>query len=224
MIQNILETIKLNKAYEIKSPITGRLYLDAERRSYIFLNSMDAKAFIVENTDTEIADPVYHDPAVFLETCYKNGTSCLVVNDGQKKSEIPLAKGVVSPGYYNSELNAWLTLFKATKNPMYLEKIAHSYFVIPIRVKFSLTQEIVYPTGRPKEGDYFYIAFSDLDEYNQWAQKVAGWDPLVVNFDVMCQISKEHGFMVNPLGNQIMLPAKIMEKYRKFANTQEPQI
>lgn len=222
MANSLLKTLLFHKAILIKASVTNQVYIDADRKSYVFFYQTDAEKFVTNSEISLIFDePQYYDINELLTMCYENGTSILVLSDGGHVESIHLSKNRVKKSFYNSRLNAAVALFKETKDAKYLKEIASCNFVIPIRIKTAdngKNQDILYGTVHFGDTDFQYIAFTDIKEYNIWAEKVDNWEPLLVTLDVMCQISKSRGYLVNPMGNRLMLPSTIMEKYREYSS------
>lgn len=199
------------------SSVTKKIYIDAERKAYLFFSEKEAEQFIFETENTQLGDNTFKTPQDFFSNCYRNGALCVVLCDNGFKEEAYLSKKEIKKDFYNAMLNAGISLFKETKEQKYLKIISSCMFIIPIRINFEVTPEIVYGVLHTSANEYKFIAFSDLEEYDTWAENMSGWQPLLVNFDVMCQISKENGYVINPKGNSLVFPARIMEKYRKYS-------
>lgn len=222
MIEKFISSLLINQTYDIKSSITGELYMDENRNSYLFFSERDALIFVQETPNVCLGDRKFRNPEEYFQQCYRYGILTVIISDGDTQEKWNLNRKNVKLDFYNNTLNAAITLFKETKNPKYLRIVASCYFIVPVRMDFDLSPEIVYGTIHMNQGEYRFLAFSDLEEYQAWGDEMIGWSPLLVNFDVMCQISKECGYVVNPKGNAVLMPAQVMSKYRKYAITEDP--
>lgn len=213
----LTKSIAVNKIICVTSTLTGRPYLDGERMGYIFFSEDAAEDFINTHPASERSGPFYTTPEEIMSRYFAAGAETVKIDTGDRTETVDLYETTLKKRYYNNELNACIALFKQTHLPEYLKKLAAYEFIIPARIKEEYgEQKIVYATMHADD-IYVYIAFSDLEEYEEWAGELTGWQPLVVNFDVMCQIAKEHGYVINPVGNHLKLPGDKMEKYREYS-------
>ena len=205
----------MENVFLVYSDVTGTIYLDKERKVYVFFLEERAKLFAAAHTGTRIAC-VKNDHKKLLAKCYALGANYLILQDGQGKSKnIPLSENRVIPGLYNSELNAAISLLKETREQKYIEQVIKNKFLVPAKIcQEEHSQKVLYGIIKKKE-DYYFLAFSCIEEYQRWEQKVPGWQALQVNFDVMCQIGKHHGYVINVFGNKLVLPYELMAQYRK---------
>ena len=211
-----LQSLELDRSYIIISTATERLYLDEERKAYLFFLKSEAIAFISSHENTKVSKAVFRNQKKLLSVCYGAGAVHLVITRNSKEELIALTPNRVEPGFYNTDLNAAICLLKETKEEKYIQDMVKEPFLVPVRIKSDNdTQEIVYGIARHHDkGSFSFLAFSDLDEYQKWADVVAGWKPLMVPFDVMCQIGKQHGYIINLMGNRLAFPYQLMKKYR----------
>ena len=223
MIKDLVERLNSTPLYYIGSTLSGELYLSENRHSFFFLYESNAKQFVETHENTTYARITFKNNDI-LENCYMSGALTIVYDNGERKEKISLDRRILRPGYYDDNINACISLYKQTKAHKYLRQLASSHFIVPVGIrKDEMGQKIEYAVMKTEDTVY-YIAFANLTEYRRWAQNIPGWKPLVVNFDVMCQISKQFGFVINPMSNKIRMPEKIMEKYREFSSKKEPVI
>ena len=223
MIKELVEQLNSAPLYYIKSTLSGELYLDENRQSYFFLYESNAKQFVETHKNTSYACVTFKNKDI-LESCYMAGASNILYDNGEKKEKIVLSQKVLRPGYYNNNINACISLYKQTRAHKYLKQLAASHFIVPVGIRKDETGQKIEYAVMKMENSTYYIAFANLAEYKCWAKNVKGWQPLIVNFDVMCQISKQFGFVINPMSNKIRMPGDVMEKYRKFSSLKEPNI
>lgn len=221
MATSLLKSLSLHKATLIFSSATNQVYVDEDRHCYLFFYECDAEKFIEsQELPLTMGEMQYFDEEELLTTCYEQGANIVVISDGGHTESIHLSKNRVKKSFYNSRLNASISLFKETKNVKYLKEMANCMFIVPIRIKATENQkkqDILYGTVHFGDNDFQYIAFTDIKEYSKWAEMVDDWEPLLVSLDVMCQISKSRGYLVNPMGNKLLLPSNVMEKYREYS-------
>ena len=223
MTKDIVNQLNSTPLYYIKSTLSKELYLDKSRCSYFFLYESNAKQFIEAHENTTYTCIMFKNKDI-LESCYMSGASNIIYDNGEKKEKIVLSQKLLRPGYYNNNINACISLYKQTRAHKYLKQLASSYFIVPVGIrKDEIGQKIEYAVMKTENSTY-YIAFANLAEYKHWAKNVKGWQPLIVNFDVMCQISKQYGFVINPMSNKIRMSGEIMDKYREFSSLTEPDI
>lgn len=214
----LINAIDLTVSYLIISVITNKVYLDEERNAYLFFSKNEAAAFVMETEDTTVQEGTYKSKEDFLSECYAAGARKVIIHSGTGTKEmVSLGENRVKLDFYNSMLNASVSLLRETKKSKYMIDIAKERFIVPVKINNDDGQVILYgvvrASGANKE-DYRYLAFTDLKEFQAWAEKVQGWKPLSVSFDTMIQIGKNHGYMVNPFGNRLVLSYENMVKFR----------
>ena len=210
---SLANSIEINRSYLINSVITKRIYLDSERKCFLFFSEFEAKAFIMTHEDTELSDFDFRNKTDVMSDCFAQGANIIQITQNGVVENLPLSLNRVKLGFYNGSLNADISLLRQTKRRQHLMALAYEKFIVPIRIKNEPQQEIVYGIVRMAEDKpYLYLGFSDLVEYQYWADKVDGWKPLMIEFDTMCQIAKDHGFLINPYGNRLVLGYENMLK------------
>lgn len=220
----LADSLMINQSYLIQSSVTKGLYLDADRCCYVFFSDTEAERFVGKYPDIEMGQKIFRNPQDLFAECYSAGAlSVIIIENGQKETH-KLNHRKVRRQFYNGDCNAAINLFKETKDVQYLRYVAACWFIVPIRINFEISPEIVYGTIHLKQNQYCFLAFSDMESYSEWDKTMVGWKPLLVNFDVMCQISKENGYIINPKGNALLLPANVMSKYRKYATVADPNL
>jgi hypothetical protein len=63
----------------------------------------------------------------------------------------------------------------------------------------------MYATAVFSDDTYWYLVFTDLEEYEKWGAGAAGWSPLEVRIDGLCRISRRHGFLLDACGARLLI-------------------
>lgn len=210
----LLQSVEMEKTYMILSGATKEVYLDSERRGYLFFQEEEAAAFRDAHAGTIVSAGEYRKSESLLSYCYQKGALMLSLKRGTREEDCPLAANRVVPDFYNGDLNACLSLLKETKDMEYLKQAVGEKFLVPVRIrKADAAQEITYATVKFREqGTYSFLAFTDRTEYEMWAEKVSGWKPLMINLDIMYQIGNAHGYLINPMGNKLKLSGELLKR------------
>lgn len=217
MPEELIKSIKFCHSYLITTD-SGYAYLDDDFCAYLFFNLEEATVFIKSNTQpTRIQNEKFRDEQELLIHCYLSGANKIKVSQKTKHQIVLINETTLPLGFYNNSLNGNLALFIASKKKIYLQKMTEEKFIVPIRIKNNSAQEITYGVVKlNRDSDNFhYLAFTNLKEYEKWAAKAEGWQPLLVTYDIMCQISGERGYIINLFGNRLSLPYKLMEQFRE---------
>ena len=65
-----------------------------------------------------------------------------------------------------------------------------------------------------KENRYF-LAFSSLDEYNVWAEKVEGYNPIEITYDEMVELCGSDDCIINIFGARYILTQEKIRMIRQ---------
>lgn len=204
---------EINQAYIIMSTKTGKPYIDDANASYLFQQERYAKAFVLDKKNVAIDGPKYYNVINLFSQCYAAGADVLYINRSGKKEKITLSPSVVERAFYNHHSNQIIGQLKQTKRKSFLPELKKAYFIMASKIVVDDDKvSILYATAEKEDEDRFlYLAFTDLDEYSYWSSRVKGWEPLRVRYDSLRRISKHHGVLFNPYGNNFVLTRKMME-------------
>jgi hypothetical protein len=209
------------KSYLIGCEITKRPYIDEDRKAYMFRNLSRAELFCSGLSKTRPIDMTDCNDKMIYSECYAAGAVTVICEDGIRKTEIELKKEDLQRRYYNNRLNADIALLARTKKTQYLKDMANCTFLVPMRTINSPNVYMLYATVGNKKGMYSYIAFSDLESFTRWSERVSGWQPLRVDCGGLRQIGRKHGFVVNPLEAAMLLKTDriraLEEEFRRNA-------
>lgn len=216
MSEELIKSIKLLPSFLIVTHM-GDAYIDEDYMAYLFFYRDDAKSFIKDKPNLKIQEASFRDEIELLTSCYLAGAFKIKLINEKKEQIANINETNLPLGFYNNSLNGNLALFIASKKKIYLQKMTEGKFIVPIRIKNNSAQEITYGVVKLNRDsdDFHYLAFTNLKEYEKWAAKAAGWQPLLVTYDIMCQISGERGYIINLFGNRLSLPYKLMEQFRE---------
>lgn len=213
MPKNLMNAVRLSQVWLIRSPVTNHVYLDAERRAYAFFEGYQADKFVAATEGTVADPPAFFDGKALRGQVFSDGGTSLVLSRGYETETVPVGPRNVPLKFYRCDLNAWLNLLKETKQEVWLKRLFCEEFLVPVRIYNGEQPRIVYATVHQGGSDaYMFLAFTTLEEFDAWAEKQPGWSPLSVTTETMWQIGKKHGYLVNPLGNRIVLSGTLLQK------------
>ena len=218
---SLLETLKIETSYLMLSSATQRPYLDENRNAYLFFNKDMADLFANNTGNIDIGDPEYREPVDIMAWCFRNGAKYLILDATGKQEKVRLCLQNVKRDYYAHNLTADINLYKETKKHDFLYDMAQYSFVVPARIpdqKIPILSYASVKAGINGKKQEMYLAFTDLDEYKKWEEKVKGWNPLLVRFDFMAQIGKQHGYVINLFGNRLVLEGGAIRTIEKRAS------
>ncbi len=197
--------------YMIYSSITRAPYIDGKQRSYLFDTMEAAKEFSEETADTFVRE-CSGSRREILSTMYSSGACGYIENkDGQEKN-LYIKEEQLEPKFYNRRLSQLINRLMQTRDKAYLKNIHKCRFIVPVRVSSYPKVRIMYGTvKRLGSGDYMYLAFTNMDEYNAWREKTSDWEPLLVNLNSIMHIGAKHGFLVNACGVKLVLDKNLLK-------------
>lgn len=201
----------------VYSKRTKAPYIDTERQVMMFEIHDDAQKYIGENTDLYIHEDTRGARDIFSD-CYSAGAVFAYIkkeNKDGRKSRIQEEK--LRLRFYNGNAAANISLYISTKDPAYLRALREDMFIVPINITNHPTVRAVYLTVYNKESasekdkDYYYVAFTDLREYEKWGREETEWAPLLVDFKSLGRIGRNHGFIINVMSTRFLLSRKKFE-------------
>lgn len=203
--------------YLIYSTLTKKPFIDEKRRSYLFTEEQDAESFVADVPNTEPSElPELNWESVF-SVCFAAGAEILKERRGNNKEVThSIREEKLEKRFYNADTNANVSRYLHTGNDEYLKGIKNCKMIVPIRIMNDPYTKIDYPIiykHKSKKGDYAFLAFTDIEEYNKWTEKDNGWDPLLVDNTAMRRIGGKHGLMVNVYSARLFIPVDFLGKY-----------
>lgn len=223
--RSMFQSVKIAQSYIVRSKITRRWYLDEERRIFLFFLQSEGEAFCLDHPDTCLTEAAYYDPDDLRAKAYRGGARSIFCTRNGEEEKVPVGPRNVRPGFYQNDLNAWISLLKETQKPVYIKRMLGEWFLVPAKVMNGERPSISYATIHNKSQDnvFYFLAFSDIEEFKPWNSKNPGWQLLRVNLATLYQIGKKHGFVVNVYGNKITLPYDLIRDYRRLEKKNEQE-
>jgi len=212
---DLKKALELNELYIPYSTLTKKPYMDNEGGIHIYFRKEEAIRFTDDRENIEINGPLFSRLADIHSKAYAMGATHITARNGQSLMKLALDKKIMAQHFYNPDTNRNLILLKETRNIMHYNAMKECSFLVPVRVKNSLEEgaQISYATVSTGENTpYYYLAFSDMDEYSAWAERVKGWEPLLVGTDILKRIGKHHGVVINPMGLQLVISDEMLKK------------
>ena len=209
------EYLKSNCLYKILSYNTGSLYLDKDMTAYFFHDKADADDFCMNADAFYENSQQYYQYRELVSDCYSKGAKRIVVYQSSKEKEVIIPNDeILLQNYYNNQLNGVVTLLKQTRKKSYLQELKDKTFIIPVKIKTNGNEiKIHYAIAKSKdEEDYLYVVFSDLDEYQTWAVREKGWEPMEIKYIPLKRICKHHGMIINPEGMYFLIDRPYMDE------------
>lgn len=209
------------KSYLIGCEITKRPYIDEQKKAYLFRSIEKATEFSAALPKTVPIDVSDCSDINIRSECYGAGAKWIACEDSMLKDDILLKKEDLEKRYYNNRLNADIALLMRTKSTRYLKDMSGCTFLVPVKTINEPNVYMLYATVSNSKGEYSYIAFSDLESYSRWEERVQGWQPLRVDCGGLRQIGRKHGFVINPLEARLVLKTDrirmLEEEFRRQA-------
>lgn len=201
---------KVADKYLVVSKLTNRIYIDEKRNAMLFFSKEKAKEYSDKIPNTAVFNA---SPHKFIDICslaYGSGASVIVLKSNNKEEEIRLQKEKLNKKYYNSNLNANIARYLHTKDNRYIKAFENSQFIVPIRIQNHPNANITYATAIIKNEPYVFVAFTDVNEFNNWSKKIKGWQALEIDAAGFKRIGKKHGFIINPFGRYLIVTRTMM--------------
>lgn len=188
-------------------------YVSEDRESYLYLNKEIAKIMADKNEKFDVIDVSDKSLLDIKSLCFLCGAlKLLIIGNSTNDIKIEeLIKEDLKPMYYNSNLNANINNLLSTRKQQYLLSMKGCKFIVPVVVKDDEKQSISYLAANTKNNSFFYVAFSDLSEYNKWSKDFPQSQPLEVDSISLKRIGKDHGFIFNPSGNKFILTRDMLK-------------
>lgn len=199
----------------IRSSRTKEVYVDKDRRCYIFSSVMDAESFC-----DALGDGTYFDKKMEeltqnkdMRHFYACGVRKVIVKlrDKDEPKEIPLSRKDVLNGYYNPNLKFHILRLKQTGTKAYLRMMEKDRFIVPVYLKDRSLKEypyIYYVFAEARETGEFLLLFSSVEEFDEWkkAQKDdRKYCPLEITSEKLQRIRKDRDVVINPLSDMLFL-------------------
>ena len=195
------------KWYQIASVDTGNLFLDEEGQAFLFSNENEAITYTEKHPGTVIGTQGTIDADQFLWKCWCIGVDRLILN-GNKDDYISIIEDKQNHNYCNREFLRDYLLLLETSKQKYLESLGQRKLIVPMLITTADIQGVDKPvmkycTVKPAQNadqlPMLYIAFTDLDHYEEWrAQQRELYKPIEVEFWQFEQIYGKCGIRINP--------------------------
>ena len=192
-------------AYLIMSDITKRPYIDESRQAYAFASEDAAEGFAESTKRAHVQELENGMDKKSMSDCYAAGARTLVERHGGKVSRHSLEEAGLMRKYYNPDLNADAARYISTRRMEYIRNMKRCRFIVPVRIRNHPQMSVVYATAVFPDGAYWYLVFTDLEEYGKWGAAGDGWSPLEVRIDGLCRISRRHGFLLDACGARLLI-------------------
>ena len=203
-----------NKISILQSTKTNLLFLDEGRNAHVYIDEGMAKAEAARLPDVVVTPPRQYNTGGVAAEFFRMGAVCIMVHDKERTYDYPLAKKYVRPGYYNGDLTANILRFKQQPDIRHLEALRECKYLVA--GKISHRTAISYAAAHVnKNSAYLCLAFSDLHEYAKWGKDKVEWAPLEVDYRTLLRILNGRGLVINPQGNQLILPSENIPAVRE---------
>ena len=128
---------------------------------------------------------------------------------------------MVENDFYNTSLNLTYNWLLQSGKKKYITELKDKKFIIPIEIgSLHKGDFFSYPTARLSDDKTFFLAFTDLMEFNLWKEKTKeikkdeenqrDFKPLLISAASMFEISSGMDFIVNIFGKRALLPKKLL--------------
>ena len=202
---SIENTVSINQIYIVMFEKTGQPYITPEGDSVIYLKPEDANKFISTHPGTVLDGPNFLKTEDLCSMCYAAGATRIemIMPKGEQKRYEDLTK-MPKRKFYNHSLNHALNLLHETKRKEYLQELKDQNFIVPVKINNDSNIVIEYSIAKVKDKNYF-LAFSNLDEFDIWASKVQGYKPLKISYDELIELCKADDCIINIYGARYIL-------------------
>lgn len=203
--------------YLLESVKTGRIYLDETATCDIALTEKDALSMNTEKTGKAVSAPRRYSMIDIAGLCYGAGADKIRFHKDGTVQSVTLQAGKIKKAPYNHLTNQILCRAKQDANYALLYGLYEGYFFVPVRIEQSDDVDIYYVTAKHSrmETESYFIAFTTYEEYLIWASGQTGYKPLKIAYKSLRQIAGKHGWILNPKGNQLVLPNNILSQIDK---------
>ena len=202
-------------AWLVMSDITSRPYIDESRQAYAFSSEDAAEEFAekVGKAHVRVLDQGMDVGA--MSECYAAGAGTLIELSGRHSSRHTLEAAGLARRYYNPDLNADVSRYISTRRMEYIGNMHRCRFIVPVRISNHPQMRVVYATAVFPDTSFWYLAFTDLEEYGKWGAANEGWAPLEVRVDGLYRIGRKHGFLLDPCGARLLISKGMLRKIMK---------
>lgn len=215
--------MEVEKYYLINSKLTGRPYIDKDRKAYVYIDNFEmAKEFSDSVQDTEVSSPMVNGEkldaqGVIINQCLRVGVKTLVKRkcDGSE-SETVLYTPILPKEWLNGALNSQIDILKHTKSMENLLAMRDGTFLVAIKITNSPTVGLNFAIAKNSDPKITYsmlLAFSTVGEFLQWKLAVPdqSWEPLMLSFEKLLRVVNEDGVILNPSGNRLILTPQMLK-------------
>lgn len=198
--------------YLIYSSLTNALYINEKRQAAAFRNIADAEGYCKKNTGLYVYKDERPAKALYSDSYASGAVSVNLKEENGEVKNIRLQEDRLERRFYNGKTNADIARYIYTKDPACLHALCKDRFIVPIKITSRPYVKAVYLTvydkSRGDERSFYYLAFTDLKEYEKWGRGKEEWAPLMVDFRSLERIGRNHGFIINLMGIRFLLNRK----------------
>ena len=210
--------VKINgppPAFLIMSGITLKPYIDESRQAYAFSSEEAATVFAKKAGRAHVRRLEQGMDVQAMSDCYAAGARMLIERRGGETFRHTLEEAGLMRRYYNSDLNADAARYISTRRTDYIRNMNRCRFIVPVRISNHPQMSVVYATAVFPDTSFWYLAFTDLEEYGKWGAANEGWAPLEVRVDGLYRIGRKHGFLLDPCGARLLISRGMLRKIMK---------
>ena len=211
---NTKDLINSRKLYILLSGTRMIPYLDAEKKSFLFLSEEDGKRYIEKHgrgMDIALSGEQEFDYDDLCALLYSRGTKKIVFFEAEEKIISLSGRHLARRSYYNAELNGAITCLRESRKKDYLLDMAGYTFIVPVFLSGKGRASVTYGTAQ-KEGRFYSLAFADKPEFDAWLSKgdLHGWQPLRISALALTELAGGREVIVNPCGNHVLLTGEMV--------------
>ena len=213
-MSTIASTLSINQIYLVIFEKTKQPFVTEDGDVFVFLTEEDSREFLKTNPGTTLQGPQYFAIEDLSSLCYgAGGTKIRVKVPGKNQERIEDLTKMPIKKYYNFKLNQALNLLHETKKKKYLYEMSDKKFIVPIKINTG--KDIVIEYGIARSGDKkFFLAFSNLDEFDNWSKLAEGYSPIEISYDELVELCGSDDCVLNVAGTRYMLSQDKMNTIR----------
>ena len=212
----IASTLSINQIYLAIYEKTGQPYITENGDVFVYLKEEDAKRFLEENKGSALKGPDYYKVEDLSSICYGAGAEQIIVKvPGRNQERREDLKKMPKKKYYNFPLNRSINLLHETKKKKYLLEMKNEKFIIQVKINSDSDIVIEYSIAKMKDKNYF-MAFSNLDEFEKWSEKVKDFNPIEISFTELAELCNEDDCIINVFGARYVLSQEKIKMIREY--------
>ena len=208
----ITNTLSINPVYLSVFEKTGQPYVTDDDEVFLFLKEEDAENFLKNHPGAVLKEPQYYTVEDLGALCYGAGATKIKVKiPGKEQERSEDLTQMPKKKYYNFPLNHDLNLLHETKKKKYLLGFIDKNFIVPVKINPDSDTDIIieYSIAKMKDKNYF-LAFSNLDEFEKWSEKVKGFSPIEISYSELKELCNDDDCIINIFGARYILTQEKM--------------